>query len=119
MTDDVRAICLYMERSRQTGHTFTRLSARVHDLGYNFFPSRSEQKSVIMNRIADWLQNHMTYDTRSVYYYPIPPFLFWRQVHPDPAWVMTIKRGRAKNMQYCAMKWLGQQGSKVEQYIIV
>jgi len=47
----------------------------------------------ILNKIADWLQNHMTYDTRSVYYYPIPPFLFWRQVHPDAAWVMTIKRG--------------------------
>lgn len=48
---------------------------------------------IILNRIADWLQNHMTYDVRSVYYYPIPPFLFWRQVHPDAAWVMTIKRG--------------------------
>lgn len=48
---------------------------------------------IILNRIADWLKDHMMYDTRPVYYYPAPPFLLYRQVHPDPAWIMTIKHG--------------------------
>ena len=48
---------------------------------------------VILNDIAEWLSKHMTYDTRAIYYYPTFPFLLCRQMHPDAAWIMTIKRG--------------------------
>jgi hypothetical protein len=51
------------------------------------------EPKVILDKIADWLMEHMTYDTSQIYYYPIPPFLLYRISNPDPAWVMTVKRG--------------------------
>jgi len=48
---------------------------------------------IILNGIAEWLSKYMTYDTSSSYYYPTFPFRLSRQTHPDPAWVMTVKRG--------------------------
>jgi hypothetical protein len=55
--------------------------------------SKESSQEKILDLIADWLKEHMTYDTKSSYFYPVPPFLLWRMSSPDPAWVMTIKRG--------------------------
>jgi len=55
--------------------------------------SNESNPETVLNKIADWLTEHMTYDTRQTYFFPIPPLIFWRLPHPDPSWVMTIKRG--------------------------
>lgn len=55
--------------------------------------SNETEPEIILNSIADWLMEHMTYDTSHTYFYPVPPFLLWRMSNPNPAWVMTIKRG--------------------------
>ena len=55
--------------------------------------SDESDPEIVLNRIADWLKEHMTYDTSQFYFYPIPPFRLWRMSHPDPTWIMAIKRG--------------------------
>jgi len=47
----------------------------------------------ILYGIADWQNKNMVYDSRSFYFYPVPPFVLFRIGDPDPAWIMTIKRG--------------------------
>lgn len=45
----------------------------------------------ILNNIADWEHDHITYDEHLTYYYPAPPFMLIRS--SDPVWIMTIRRG--------------------------
>jgi len=55
--------------------------------------SSESNTSIIISKIAEWQIEHMTYDTRQVYFCPVPPFLLCRIPHPDPTWVMSTKRG--------------------------
>jgi transglutaminase/protease-like cytokinesis protein 3 len=52
----------------------------------------------ILSKIGEWQQNHITYDARFVYFYPFPPFIMWRMLSPNPAWVMSIKRGACEEI---------------------
>lgn len=45
----------------------------------------------ILNNIADWEHDHITYDEHLIYSYPVSPFMLLRS--SDPAWIMTIRRG--------------------------
>lgn len=45
----------------------------------------------ILYRIADWQNKNMVYDSRLLYFYPVPPFVLFRM--NEPAWIMTTKRG--------------------------
>ncbi len=54
----------------------------------------NETNSVaILNKIANWLNNHITYDAHGFYFYPVPPLFLGRKVPADPAWTMTIRCG--------------------------
>jgi hypothetical protein len=55
--------------------------------------SNATDVTVVLNRIANWLNANITYDAQAVYFYPTPPFLLFRKVPPDPAWTMTVRRG--------------------------
>jgi len=55
-------------------------------------PNAHDPKA-ILEKIADWEDGHMTYDERRVYFYPVFPLLFWRIENPNPAWIVTVKRG--------------------------
>ncbi len=55
--------------------------------------SEESDPQTIVNKIADWLNVNIEYDTSFYYFYPFPPFQLWRQTNPSAEWIMTIKRG--------------------------